>query len=346
MTTSSSAQQDQETVTAPVAPLRRAGRPIPAEGAGGVFTQSWFPICQSTDVIPGKVFGTTFLDGRIVVFRGSDGVAQVLSAYCPHLGTDLGVGSVVDDTVVCALHRWQFDRSGACTRTGTGLRDAPPAAARLFRFPTVERWGLIWAFNGTEPLWELPDLQFPDDELVIHVGELGTMLDVDPWVFCCNTVDIQHLEALHGTEYDPQVLLGDEAFTATEFSTFIELKCARYGTAMHYKYGVWGTSFFTLEAEIGGRWYGVVDALAMPSPGKTRTYILGFAQKTGDDLADAAQAASAFCWERDVLIEDLPVFQNLHFRPGPPTKSDRSVVKFYEYLRKYPRAHPSADFIN
>lgn len=325
---------------------RRTGRPIPAEGEGGVFTQSWFPICKSTDVIPGKVFGTTFLDGRVVVFRGSDSVAQVLSGYCPHLGTYLGVGSVVDDTVVCALHRWRFDRTGACTQTGTGLYDEPPAAARLFRFPTVERWGLIWAFNGNEPLWDLPDLSFPDDELVFHVGELGTILDVDPWVFCCNTVDIQHLEALHGTDYDASLLLSDDIFTNTKYSAFIKLKCHRNGTPMDYDYGVWGTSFFTLEAEINDRWYGVVDGLAMPSPGKTKTYIVGFARRTGNPLADAQQAAAAFCWERDVLLEDLPVFEHLHFRPGPPTKSDRSVVKFYDYLRRYPRAHPSAEFIN
>ncbi|WP_442816265.1 Rieske 2Fe-2S domain-containing protein [Streptomyces sp. NBC_01233] len=52
--------------------------------------------------------------------RGTDGVAQALSAYCPHLNTDLGAGTGVDDPMVCPLRRWPFDRAGVCTQTGTG----------------------------------------------------------------------------------------------------------------------------------------------------------------------------------------------------------------------------------
>ena len=47
--------------------------PIPAEGENGLFTESWFPICPSFEVPPGKVIGRTFLDGRVVVYRTEDG---------------------------------------------------------------------------------------------------------------------------------------------------------------------------------------------------------------------------------------------------------------------------------
>ena len=42
-----------------------------------------------------------------------------------------------------------------------GPGDPPPPAARLFRFPTAERYGLIWAFNGEQPLFEIPGSACP-----------------------------------------------------------------------------------------------------------------------------------------------------------------------------------------
>src|SRR5262245_41163179 len=110
---------------------------IPAEGENGLFSQSWFPLCKSQDVQPGQVIGRNFLDGRVVVLRGADGRARVLSAYCPHLGADLATGSVIGENLRCAFHHWEYDGSGRCVRTGIG--DPPPPGARLFEFPVLER---------------------------------------------------------------------------------------------------------------------------------------------------------------------------------------------------------------
>ena len=180
---------------------RFLGRPIPTEGENGLFTQSWFPLCLSSQVAPGQIRGEDFLDGRVVVFRGENGVAQVLSAYCPHVGADLSVGDVQENTIRCAFHHWQYDQSGVCVKTGIG--DTPPPAACLFPFPTMEKHGLIWAFNGEEPLFDIPDFPYPEDELATKVEAFERVLPVDPWVVCCNTPDMQHIKALHGITFRP-----------------------------------------------------------------------------------------------------------------------------------------------
>ena len=102
--------QDPSTLSVPS--RRRLGQPIPQEGENGLFSQSWFPICLSSEVQSGQILGSDFLDGRVVVFRGESGRAQVLSAYCPHVGSDLAVGDVQGDTIRCAFHHWQYDQSG------------------------------------------------------------------------------------------------------------------------------------------------------------------------------------------------------------------------------------------
>lgn len=136
-------------------PHERLGKPLPAEGDEGLFSQSWFPVCLSDQVKPGEIRAEPFLVGKVIVYRGEDGAARVMSAYCPHLGADLSIGCVIENRVRCAFHQWEYDTSGSCVQTGIG--DMAPKAARLYKFPTQERYGIVWAFNGDEPLWDIPD---------------------------------------------------------------------------------------------------------------------------------------------------------------------------------------------
>ncbi|GAA3598190.1 hypothetical protein GCM10022235_82490 [Kribbella ginsengisoli] len=110
------------------------------------------------------------------------------------MGADLSVGDMVDGTLRCAYHYWRFDGGGACVATGSG--DPVPRGAQLYRFPTVERYGLIWAFNGNEPLFDLPDMPFPDEDLVLGI-EVYPLIDMDPWILLCQAPDVQHHRVVH-----------------------------------------------------------------------------------------------------------------------------------------------------
>ena len=47
-----------------------------------------------------------------------------------------------------------------------------------------------------------------------------------------------------------------------------------------------------------------------------------------------------------IATEDLPILERARFKPGIMAKSDRSLTRFFRYLREYPRAHPSKEFIS
>jgi hypothetical protein len=49
---------------------------------------------------------------------------------------------------------------------------------------------------------------------------------------------------------------------------------------------------------------------------------------------------------RRTLGEDRDIINTVHYRPGAMTKEDRSLARFLQYVRNYPRAHPSAEFIH
>jgi nitrite reductase/ring-hydroxylating ferredoxin subunit len=324
---------------------RRLGSPLPHEGDNGVFSQSWFPIALSSDLDKGQLIGCSFLDGRVVVYRGDDGVARVMSAYCPHMGADLSIGKVVGDRLQCAFHKWEYDNDGWCVKTGVG--DPAPPAACLFRFPTQERFGLIWVFNGEEPLWDLFDFEVPDSQLAF-APFCTDVFTCDPWVNAANTPDIQHIKAVHGIRFpagDPHELVEWEPYGFRMKVDAIH----QQGEKLVWNVGIRGTGVFIQEGLVDGWWLGVTGGAALLRPGAHRMY-LSILVHRGDGSAESEKLVQdRLAFGKTLLArtaaEDKPILDSIHHRVGPMTKGDTTLARFYEYLRKYPRAHPSADFI-
>ncbi|MEO0606547.1 MAG: Rieske (2Fe-2S) protein, partial [Myxococcota bacterium] len=86
----------------------------PVFGNWNVVAKGWYLVCASRDLRPMQVRSFELCGQRIVLFRGADGTVGAVDAFCPHMGTDLGIGKVVDNTIQCFFHQWRFDRTGAC----------------------------------------------------------------------------------------------------------------------------------------------------------------------------------------------------------------------------------------
>jgi phenylpropionate dioxygenase-like ring-hydroxylating dioxygenase large terminal subunit len=322
---------------------RAAVQPLPREGENGLFSQSWFPVGVSAQVPVDKVVGFPFLDGRIVVVRSRSGTLSALSAYCPHLGADLAVGAVVDDTLRCAFHHWRYDFGGRCVATAIG--DPPPPRARLFRYPVQEKFGLIWVFNGETPLYELPDFPHPADELVFRTLALPQLMPVDPWVLCCNTPDMQHIKALHSVQFDTPD--PHEQVEWTPFSMLYNFRgYHKKGEPIDNRIGIFGTTLYYQTTVFQGRWFGFMTPFGMPRPGEAQTYMVVAAQR---DMGSAEEVERFLDFivelETSVVTEDEMIMRTVRFAPAHLTKSDRTLSRFLDYLRTYPRAHPGRAFI-
>lgn len=324
-------------------PLRRPrSAQVEFEGEGGLFTQSWFPICTSSAATREFVRGFDFLDGRVIVFRDADGRAHVHSAYCPHMGADLSIGDMVDGNVRCVFHQWQYDGSGRCVRTACG--DPPPPSARLFEFPTMEKYGLVWAYNGESPHYEIPDMPYPEKDLIFKMKVLGTA-PVDPWILVANTPDIQHIKYLHGIQVD-----GDDPHSLvewTEHSMFYNFSGAHpTGERVRHRVGIVGTSMYWQSSDFAGQWFGFVAPFGLPRPGQSIIYFIVAARR---DMGSPAEIERFLDFvldvETKVVVEDMMNMETIHFRPGALTKADTTLARFFKYLRDFPRAHPAAEFI-
>ncbi|MDT9599141.1 aromatic ring-hydroxylating oxygenase subunit alpha [Sphingosinicella rhizophila] len=326
----------------PPAPPRPLAPPF--EGTDGVYSQTWFPVCRSDEAEAGKVHGADFLGGRVIVMRDADGKASVLSAYCPHLGADLCTGEMIENTVRCPFHFWRYGPDGRCVTTGSG--DPIPPTARLFAFPTVERYGCIFAYNGDDPSFEIPGFPDAPERLIWKTGEYEGGLPTDPWVVCCNTPDMQHIEVVHGISFD-----NGQPHDQVEWTDHSMLYAFngkhRDGAPINFRVGIYGTNIYWQDGYIDGRWFGFIAPMGLPTPGNTRLFFAVAVEDDGSDPAAARAFLDAmYALEVQVATEDLPIVERARFRPGTLTRSDKSLSRFLRYLRDYPRAHPSAQFIS
>jgi phenylpropionate dioxygenase-like ring-hydroxylating dioxygenase large terminal subunit len=170
------------------------------------FPFSWYMASYADEVGPGHVSPLRLLARDLVLWRGDDGVAHVMDAYCPHLGANLAVGGRLEGNhLVCPYHWWEWDGSGRNARIP--YSDRTNGKARLRSYPTVERNGFVWFWYHPDPaqppLWELPDLpEFFDDTWTDFIR--------CDWVVRCpwqelaeNGPDYVHLKTVHGAATVP-----------------------------------------------------------------------------------------------------------------------------------------------
>jgi len=339
--------------------VERAVRAVPKEGQNGLYTQSWYPICLSTEVEQGQVIAQEFLGGRVIVFRGENSQASVLSPYCAHMGMDLSKGEVVGDNVRCLYHHYEYDQSGNCVKTGWNV--PPPENACVFNFPTEERYGIVWAFNGTKPLFDLPDFAVPDQELAIEAWSTEPPVACSTTEIFCQVPDWGHLKFMHAgtmqTTEDSQN--ATPSFEFNDYNFGYSVQSMTFAGEQRDKEGgqefpavkihVYGTSIIRIETFVNGVWAGVIGTAVMRGPGKTQ--IMGaVAVHKGDGSPESESAVREQIefHKRQVQVtgdEDMVIYENIRFAPGALTAIDSIVSQYLDYITAFPRANPAANFI-
>ncbi|MBW4602538.1 MAG: aromatic ring-hydroxylating dioxygenase subunit alpha [Calothrix sp. FI2-JRJ7] len=310
-----------------------------------IIAKGWYIACPSKDIPKGKVKSLTLCGKKIVIFRTQNGQLHALDAYCPHLGTDLGIGKVEGNFIRCYFHHWAFDSEGTC-------QDIPcqkqiPAKAKLQPYSTDEKYGFIWIY---------PDAKAPEG--VVEFDELKgktlmTMFD-KPFERGChhhicmmNGIDAQHLQTVHKLNIDMKLSLQANAkgdiidFTLSgEFpNTTPRERLARqilgnyYEYTMRYAHGCIGLLTIMKKVKFVAPLhmiyaYTPIDKGTRIQPiyiAEKRKGILG-AFKT-KILLLLTKAAYYFLRDEDGMIYD-----NINYNPNALLNIDEPLVKYMHYV--------------
>ena len=165
----------------------------------------WYHVDFSDKLKSGELRNINIFGQEWVLFRTETGKPGLSDPYCAHLGAHIGHGGkVVGEHLRCPFHHWEYDTEGWCKKISY-CKVMPPVTKKqpiLRMLPTVERYGMIWAWFHPKcepPSWELP----PIPELEEPTGYTGSRRGT--WTASTalqeiaeNGVDFAHLKFLHG----------------------------------------------------------------------------------------------------------------------------------------------------
>jgi nitrite reductase/ring-hydroxylating ferredoxin subunit len=158
------------------------------------YPASWYLFGEARAVTHGPI-SREILGRRLVAFRTAGGALAVMEGRCAHLGTDLGAGRVVDETLECPFHRWRYGADGRCVHIPACA--VIPDFARLRTYPAVERHGFIFFFNGPAPLFPLPFFPGEEPDDFLPSKPFDAILLCPWWMVGANVFDVQHFKAAH-----------------------------------------------------------------------------------------------------------------------------------------------------
>jgi 3-ketosteroid 9alpha-monooxygenase subunit A len=171
------------------------------------FAFGWYAVCYSDELAIGEVKPMRYFATELAAWRGEDGKARVVDAYCRHLGAHMGYGGKVHGNLLeCPFHAWRYDGTGAVNEIPYSNVIPPQAKAPCGGWPLTEANGFIWVWYhpaGAAPLWEV--------EVVPEVGDPAwTGFDRYEWrvsaglqLLAENAADNAHFKYVHGTATYP-----------------------------------------------------------------------------------------------------------------------------------------------
>lgn len=293
---------------------------------------AWYAVALADEVTDREPLGVPFGSGRLALYRGTDREVVALDARCAHLGADLARGAVVDGELQCMFHHFRYGADGRCTSIPSGGRI--PLSACVQRFPVRERWGLVWVFNGDEPVGEPPAIRdHADADLVVRARRTD-LFPVEPWVIIINSFDFQHLRYVHDLVFDfdeSTIRWGDRAVEYEMTFTMPD------GLVVDQRIRVSGTNSVSYVTA------GEVDSMGLftstPVGVGSQSYYVAATPRAGDGAEEDRLLLQEHLAD-ELLKDDTQAFAGMRFHRGALVAEDRSIVRFLRYVHEQPTWRP------
>lgn len=291
------------------------------------FPQSWYLVAPSKSLRRGGILSLEFLGQPLVLFRTSSGAVHALDAHCSHMGAHLGKGKVVDDCLRCPLHHWTYDGSGKC--------DAMHSFAGQRTWPVEERFGNIFLFNGSHPLFPFPSFEFaPENELRTRIGRPVHLRCA--WVaLAANAFDMQHLSVVHGRELvdAPKVEQPDAhrlrlLYTSRVTGRGLADRITKWlsGDRIHVRITCWAGTILIVESEVGRAKTTMFLALTPSGPIVTASPVFGTRKSRVPGLDRLKLRIISWLFSH-FMYKDVSIVEDMRFKvvmadqaPGSPLR--------------------------
>jgi nitrite reductase/ring-hydroxylating ferredoxin subunit len=166
--------------------------------------KGWYVVARSDELSPGDLKPLHYFGEELILFRGEDGAAGLIDAYCDHLGAHLAYGGkVVGGAVECPFHHWRWNGAGRCV--AIPYATIIPPNARVRSYPVREHSGFLWGWydtKGREPAFEVPPIaQYRNPDWSEEWINYEYSIRSHPQEVFENGIDYPHFAYVHGFEF-------------------------------------------------------------------------------------------------------------------------------------------------
>lgn len=313
-----------------------------------VVALGWYVACPSRELLQGKAKSLDICGQKIVVFRGADGKVRALNAYCPHMGTDLGIGRVDGNLIRCFFHHWAFDGEGNCQ--DIPCQSAIPKKAHLQSYATEEKYDLIWIYpdaKAPSPVAEFDELQ---GKSIVTIHEKAFERSCHHHICMMNGIDAQHLQTVHKLNIKMSVSLQqNQSATVVDFTlrgefpqTTLRERIGRkilgesYSYSMRYADGCIGLLTTMKNVRLFSSLH-MIFAYTPVAPGKTRIQSIYVAEKRKGIFGLLVTRVLLFFTKLGYYVlrdEDGKFYDNIRFNQNALLSIDTPVAKYMNYVNE------------
>lgn len=165
------------------------------------FARGWHCLGLASDYKDGQIHGINIFGSRIIIFQKADGSLSAMDAWCPHMGADLALGKVENDSVVCKFHGWSWGCDGGCNNIPYA-KTIPPKA-RIQTWELCEENQLLFVWNDPEGNGPTEDVAIPRMEQAFsdEWSDWSTVkweININCRELIDNVADMAHFGPVHG----------------------------------------------------------------------------------------------------------------------------------------------------
>ncbi|PSB03895.1 aromatic ring-hydroxylating dioxygenase subunit alpha [Merismopedia glauca] len=308
-----------------------------------LFIEGWYWAITSKELPINQVKPVKLMGRDLAIYRGKDGIARAIDAYCPHMGAHLAEGKVEGDGIRCFFHNWKFDSCGNCVDI-PGLDKALPVKNKTWL--VAEKYGIIWLWTGEKSHQLLPFVpELENDECEAIISAYFTK-NCHPNVVMINAIDAQHFNTVHNLplkivfakqELNQNAITFSNTTRGGEDSWLIKIIRHLYQKQVTYTMCYWYGSTGTVTLGPDFLHFHIMFALRLIEGGKTEGRTLLITKKR--------RGIIGWLFNRIILLltqivgnyfakGDTQVFQTIKFNLQTPTQEDKSILQFIQHVEK------------
>lgn len=141
----------------------------------GINLNHWYVVATSREITE-KPYSARLWYQNIVIYRDSAGKIIALEDRCPHRQVKLSSGAVVNDTLQCAYHGWQFNGGGECAGVPYLAENQKIPTCKIKSYPVRELDGFIWIFLGDDDYNQIEPMGLPEWD---HLNYIASVAEID-----------------------------------------------------------------------------------------------------------------------------------------------------------------------